>query len=157
MTTQKRDLEYYDPITLEEAIAANYTLFHRLVNADMREMCHPSVSAALRSPELVDRWIYHLNNIKRRIESQLARHKTKIQAMLGDQARIDAFVKQEAAWKSGAISMRSSAEGKLAEARYISNGYRNELLAAIKEHRERVLADPDDTEAADEGLWKTLR
>jgi hypothetical protein len=153
---RKRDQEYLTAITLEVAKLASFSLFHRLVNSDLRGQCHPTVSEVIRSPELVDRWIYHLNSIKRQIESQLARHKTKIQSMLGDQRAIDAFVKREAVWKSGALSMRSTVEGRLAEARLIANNSRSDLLKRIQTHRDMVLANPDDTEAAEEELWRVL-
>jgi len=152
----RKELEYLQPITLREAMAVDDDVFHRLVNADLRSMCHPTVSAALRSPGLLDRWTFHLNDIKRRIEGQLARHKTSIQSMLGDQSSIDSFVKEKANWKMGAISMRSGAEGRLVEARYLARGSRNELLELIRQHKEKVLAYPDDSEDADLQLWKAL-
>lgn len=153
---RREPLEYPDPITLAQAKAADDALFHRLVNADMRDMCHASVSRALRHPDLVDRWTFHLIAIKRRIEGQLARHKTTIQGMVGDQVRIDAFVAERAAWKTGAISMRLGAETRLAEARYLVRSRRLQLKDHIREHRDKVRANPDDSVAADERLWKVL-
>ena len=152
----RRQLDYPNPITLQEAIEADDELFHRLVNADLRSMCHDSVSEILRSPFLVDRWIYHLNTIKRRIEGQLARHRTTIQSMLGDQAAIEAFVRTKASWKAAAIAMRTGAEGRLVEARYLSKGYHTALMELIKRHRDYVRANPGNSAYADQELWKVL-
>lgn len=157
MTSERRrDQEYSDPITIAEALAADDKLFHRLVNADMRDQCHPTVSAVLRSPQLVNRWIYELNNIKRRIESQLARHRASIQGMLNDPKAVTEFVQAKATWKMAAISMRSGAEGRLAEAHALADRYRNDLIGLIREHRQYVLSHPDDTEEADAKLWAVL-
>jgi hypothetical protein len=76
--------------------------------------------------------------------------------MVGDPAAIDEFVRSKASWKTGALSMRSGVEGRLAEARQLSRDHQKQLLSLIQAHREEVLSNPEDSGDADKKLWRVL-
>lgn len=131
--------------------------FVKLVNADIRDDASADEHKALRSAEVLPRWLTTLISLKRSCETQLAddralRSEKRVACLDRDDGKLTwaRFLAERDRWKAGSIRFKNGVEDKIAEARLLQKSSTNTRLRdAIIKHRDTIDIEDD----ADEILW----
>jgi hypothetical protein len=151
-------MNYYDMSETPDASFRTY------VNDDVRNQARKDISAALRSPECVDRWYRTLVSLKRNAELQItldradrSEKRVKLENHPDGRQLWLEYVQDRDRWAAGNARFKAGVEDKIDEAKEIRNRPQQRVRTledAINRHRGEM---QDDASAADEDLWAVLQ
>lgn len=147
-----------------DLLEASEVVFREHVNEDIRNHAPKEVSAALRSPQCVDRWYRTLVSMKRNAELQVTLDKAdrserrlKLEGNPYGRKLWLEYVQGRDRWAAGNARFKAGVEDKIDEAKAIRNRPHQrirELEDAILSHQKEM---QDDGSIADEELWRVLQ
>ncbi len=143
-------------------------MFRQLVDRDLRSETTPEEAAALRSPEIVDRWVSVITAMSKKVEGHLAAKKqdfeatkSRIKAEInkaearGSQAivqklklQLEEEKERNAQSRAKTIRFKSGLEESMIEARHIRNTFRPSYDSYIKDERNALAKKVRELEQA---------
>lgn len=156
--------------------------FEAAVNADVRGTTNADTKAALRQPDVLDRWHDTLLHLKRNVEAQLTSNRATLLADQaealrgGDTVRWVQIKAESEQWRQRSIRFKNGVEERLREAKRLRRALSTEtytakvlddrdraiarcltLADAIAAHKAAVLSSPDEPDdSIDDKLWSVL-